>query len=195
MAERGGVGRPDLSYDGTRIVFPYAAPRETPTPYPWAAGHTLYDPLNPADSSGYRGGACVMYDLYEIGVDRSGLRQLTHSPGSEDTEPCYLPDGRIAFTSSRDGRLVQCGDWALVFGLWAMEADGSDPVPITEPQDTEFFPSVMNDGRILYTRWDYVMKAYNVIQLPNRSSTDTRSSGYSISTGVSRWTPPCGTPQ
>ncbi|MDI9602361.1 MAG: hypothetical protein QM328_09465 [Acidobacteriota bacterium] len=164
MAERGGVGRPDLSYDGTRIVFPYAAPRETPTPYPWAAGHTLYDPLNPADSSGYRGGACVMYDLYEIGVDGSGLRQLTHSPGSEDTEPCYLPDGRIAFTSSRDGRLVQCGDWALVFGLWAMEADGSDPVPITEPQDTEFFPSVMNDGRILYTRWDYVMKAYNVIQ-------------------------------
>ena len=148
---QGGIGRPDLSYDGQRIVFPYAQPRTPPTEY----GYGRY---------AYRGGACHMYDIYEIGVDGTGLRRLTHSLESEDTEPAYLPDGRIVFTSSRDGQLVQCGDWALVFGLHVMEADGSDQRSITVPQDSEFYPSLLDDGRILYTRWDYVMKPYNVIQ-------------------------------
>jgi hypothetical protein len=164
MAGVGGIGRPDLSFDAQRVTFPYARPREPSTPYRWAEGHALYDPFRPADSSGYRGGDCHMYDIHEVDLATGRVHQLTDRPGSEDTEPCYLPDGRIAFTSSRAGRLVQCGDWALVFGLWAMNADGSDPLPLTQPQDTEFYPSVLPDGRILYTRWDYVMKPYNALQ-------------------------------
>jgi hypothetical protein len=147
----GGIGRPDLSHDATQIIFPYAAPRETPTPYGYGA-------------PGARGGACHMYDLFEIGLDGCNLKQLTALRDSEDTEPCYMPDGRIAFTSSRKNRLVQCGDWALVFGVHIMNADGAGVRSITEEQETEFYPTMLSDGRILYTRWDYVMKAYNVIQ-------------------------------
>jgi hypothetical protein len=164
LAATCGIGRPDLSFDGKRVVFPLAKPRTPPTRYPVNDGHRFYDPAHPADSTHYRGGTCLMYDIYQIGVDGSGLRQLTDAPDSEDTEPCYLPDGRIVFTSSRDGRMVQCGDWALVFGLYTMNADGSDVRSFTQPQDSEFYPSVLDDGRILFTRWDYVMKAYNVIQ-------------------------------
>jgi hypothetical protein len=164
LARAAGVGRPDLSFDATRIVFPLARPRQPPTGYPVSGGHAQYDPQDPANSTAYRGGACQMYDLYEIGVDGSDLRRLTDDDTAEDTEPCYLPDGRICFTSSRAGRMVQCGDWALVFGLYVMNADGSDVRPITEPQDTEFYPAMLDDGRILYTRWDYVMKCYNLIQ-------------------------------
>ena len=148
---KGGIGRPDLSYDARRIVFPYAAPRAKPTQYGYG-------------KPGVRGGACLMYDVYEIGVDGQGLRRLTASPDSEDTEPCYLPGGRIAFTSSRANRYVQCGDWALVCGIYTMAPDGSDVRRVTQPKEGEFYPSVLADGRIIYTRWDYVMKGYNVIQ-------------------------------
>ena len=146
----GGIGRPDLSWDADRIVFSYAAPRATPTAYGYG-------------KPGVRGGACHMYDVYEIGVDGRGLRQLTTHP-AEDTEPAYLPDGRICFTSSRDDRYVQCGDWALVFCLYTMAPDGSDPRRITEAKEGEWFPSVLADGRIIYMRWEYVMKAFNTIQ-------------------------------
>ena len=147
----GGIGRPDLSFDARRIVFPYAAPRKPATGY----GMGVH---------GVRGGQCFAYDIYEIGLDGGGLRRLTDSPEIEDTEPCYLADGRVAFTSSREGRYVQCGDWALVCGIFSMNPDGSDVRKITEAQEGEFFPSMLEDGRILYTRWDYVMKGYNVIQ-------------------------------
>lgn len=166
LAAACGVGRPDLSFDARTVVFPLALPRTPATPYRWAAGHAAYDPAHPADSSAYRGGACRMYDVWSVGVDGGGLRNLTQNDAAEDTEPCWLPDGRVCFTSSRDNRLVQCGDWALVFGLFTCNADGSDVRAITQPQDTEFYPAMLDDGRILYTRWDYVMKAYNVIQVP-----------------------------
>lgn len=172
LAASCGIGRPSLSYDGKRIVFPLAIPRDPPSKYPLSAGHAHYDPKNPADSTFYRGGACHMYDIYEVDVDplaESGdgaslLRQLTRDTKAENTEPCYLPDGRIVFTSSRDGRMVQCGDWALVFGMFTMNPDGSEVRSFTQPQDSEFYPSILDDGRILFTRWDYVMKSYNVIQ-------------------------------
>jgi len=147
----GGIGRFDLSYDATRIVFPYAAPRPVPTKYGYG-------------QPGVRGGACIMYDIYEIDMDGNNLRQLTDNPVSEDTEPVYLPDGRIAFMTSRDDRYVQCGDWALACGIYSMAADGSDLRRITEPKEGEFYPNMLEDGRIMYTRWDYVMKGYNVIQ-------------------------------
>lgn len=148
---KGGVGRFDLSYDAKRLVFPYAKPRNPPTNYGM-------------NSPGQRGGACYMYDVFEVGIDGTDLRNLTDRLESEDTEPCYLPDGRIAFTSSRADRLVQCGDWALACGVYSMAPDGSDIRRITEPKEGEFYPSMLEDGRIMYTRWDYVMKAYNVIQ-------------------------------
>jgi len=146
----GGFGRPDLSYDATRIVFPYAAPRQVPTPY--QAGIPDVDT-----------GPCVAYQIHEIGVDGSGLRRLTDGP-HENTEPCYLPDGRIRFASSRCGRLVQCGDWALVFSLFVMNRDGSDVQPITDAKEGEWFPSVLDDGRIIYMRREYVIKPFNTIQ-------------------------------
>ena len=149
---RGGVGRPDLSFDGKQLVFPYAEPR--------TEGNMNYGFGVP----GVRGGKCLMYDIWTINVDGTDLKNLTTTPDSEDTEPCYLPGGRIAFTSSRSGRLVQCGNWALVCGIYSMQADGSDVRQVTEPKEGEFYPSMLADGRIMYTRWDYVMKGYNVIQ-------------------------------
>ena len=147
----GGIGRPDLSYEAKRVVFPFAAKRIPPTKYG-------------SNNPGVRGGACYAYDLYEVRIDGTGLKRLTTGPETEDTEPIYLPNGRIAFTTSRDGRFVQCGDWALACGIYTMDANGRDLQRVTEPKEGEFYPSMLEDGRIMYTRWDYVMKGYNVIQ-------------------------------
>ncbi len=146
----GAISRPDLSFDGKRIVFPYAAPRATPTRYPYG-------------EPGRVGGACVDYQIYEVHVDSTGLRQLTRGP-SENTEPCYLPGGRICFTSSRCHKFVQCGDWAIVFSLYSMNANGGGVYPITLAKEGEWFPSVLDDGRILYMRWEYAIKPFNTIQ-------------------------------
>ena len=105
-----------------------------------------------------------MYDLYEIGVDGTGLRRLTNCPDSEDTEPCYLPNGRIAFTTSRENRFVQCGDWAKALGIYTIAPDGSDARKVTDTKEGEFYPSVLEDGRLIYMRWEYVMKAFNNVQ-------------------------------
>ncbi len=146
----GGIGRPDLSFDGKRVVFPFARKRAKGTHF----GAATYGGT----------GLCDMYDIWEVEIDGKNLKQITNHPKAEDTEPCYLPNGRIAFTSSRDNRFVQCGDWALVNGIYTTDITGKDIRKVTEPQDGEFYPSILSDGRIMYTRWDYVMKPYNTQQ-------------------------------
>lgn len=71
--ENGLVQGPQVSYDGTRILFS----------------------MRPqADRGGFH--------IYEINTDGSGLRQLT-SGNCNDVDPEYLPDGRILFSSDRTG--------------------------------------------------------------------------------------------
>jgi TolB protein len=62
------------------------------------------------------------YDIFRASAaDGSGLVRLTDSPGY-DAEPTVGPDGRIVFTSSRDGDLD-------VYSMWS---DGSDVVRLTD---------------------------------------------------------------
>jgi hypothetical protein len=97
-----------------------------------------------------------VYHLYEMGADGTGLRQLTEGPW-DDFCPRYLPDGRILFLSTRRGGYHRCGRGPCpVYTLALAEADGSNPRPISFHETNEWDPSVMADGRIVYTRWDYV---------------------------------------
>ena len=102
----------------------------------------------------YRKGGTHHYNLYEIDADGTGLRQIT-SGDWDDVEPCYLPDGGIAFCSSRCKRYVLC--WlAPVAVLFRCNADGTGMRMLSSGSVTENTPSVLPDGRILYTRWEYV---------------------------------------
>lgn len=94
------------------------------------------------------------YHLYEIGVDGEGLRQLTAGPFS-DIEATYLPDGNIVFVSSRCMRWVNC--WKTHVGtLYRCRADGSGIQPISANVEHDNTPAVLPDGRVLFTRWEYV---------------------------------------
>ena len=144
----GGVfGAFDVSFDAKRIVFAYKASKNT----------------------GYR--------LYEVGVDGKNLRQLTFSPddeeetvkkyrvngyhhGTEDLDPCYLPDGGIAFISTRCrfGILCDAPDEFTTTVLYRIDGDGKNMQKLSNSAVSENTPSIMPDGRILYTRWEYVDK-------------------------------------
>ena len=102
----------------------------------------------------YRKGGAHYYNLYEINVDGSGLRQITKGDW-DDVEPAYLPDGGIVFCSSRCKRYVLC--WlAPVAVLFRCDADGGNMRQLSSNTVTENTPCVLPDGRILYTRWEYV---------------------------------------
>ncbi len=102
----------------------------------------------------YREHGTHHYNLYEIDADGTGLRRIT-SGDWDDVEPCYLPDGGIAFCSSRCKRYVLC--WlAPVALMFRCEADGTGMRMLSSGAVTENTPSVLPDGRILYTRWEYV---------------------------------------
>ncbi len=102
----------------------------------------------------YRQGGQPYYHLYEIQADGSGLVQLTDGP-FDDIEPAYLPDGGIVFGSSRCNRFVSC--WRTpVAVLYRCDADGSNIRPLSTNAEHDNTPWVLPDGRVLFTRWEYV---------------------------------------
>ena len=97
------------------------------------------------------------WQVFEIGVDGSGLHQLTgEQPDVDSYDACYLPSGKIIFTSTACFAGVPCvyGD-SHVANLYVMDADGRGIRQLCFDQEHDWCPTVMNDGRVLYTRWEY----------------------------------------
>lgn len=102
----------------------------------------------------YRKGGTENYLLYVINVDGSGLRQITDG-NYDDYEPCWLPDGGIAFVTTRANRWVNC--WLTQVGnIWRCDADGRNMRALSANLEHDNTPWVLPDGRILYMRWEYV---------------------------------------
>lgn len=102
----------------------------------------------------YRRGGAPNYLLHEINVDGTGLRQLTFGD-YDDIEPSYLPDGGIVFVSSRCKRWVPC--WLTqVAILHRCDADGRNIRALSSNVEHDNTPWPLPDGRLLYTRWEYV---------------------------------------
>jgi hypothetical protein len=104
----------------------------------------------------YRAAPGDYFHLMAISADGSGLRQLTEGP-FHDFYPCPLPDGGVAFMSTRCRGRYLC--WRpQAFVLFRMEADGRRLRPLSHANLSEWAPSVMSDGRILWTRSEYLDK-------------------------------------
>jgi len=163
----GDIIRPDIFFDGTKVLFAHARY------YPDLLGkpNKLDKASIPEDS---------FYHLYEMNLDGTGLRRLTHGKYN-DFDGRYLPNGDIVFLSTRRGVFIQCGKSSAdstnatdnlpdsfvrcggdqfrpcsVHTLHAMDGDGGNMRSISPFESFEWTPSVAHDGRILYARWDYV---------------------------------------
>jgi len=162
----GSFIRPDLSCDGQKVLFAYCKfYPHVPEVKDKATKSNL-----PEDA---------FYHVYEMNLDGSGVAALTHGR-YDDFDARYLPGGDIIFVSTRKGQALQvckasaeatekadlpdsyvrCGGDNYrpvpVFTLHAMSAHGQNLRPISAFENFEWMPTVSNDGRILYTRWDYI---------------------------------------
>ncbi|MBE2225621.1 MAG: PD40 domain-containing protein, partial [Anaerolineae bacterium] len=142
------VNAPEVSYDGKKIVF---------------AG--LPDG-NYKSVPHYNPGA---WRIYMINVDGTGLKQITFSDRDDldlsqfnsvngfkkydDTDPVWLPDGRIAFSSTRWPSLSQYNDERTT-NIYSMDEDGSNMKRITSERNGADRPLVDPlTGQIVYSRW------------------------------------------
>jgi len=92
--------------------------------------------------------------LYEMNIDGSDLRQLTSSD-YDDVDPIYLPDGHILFTTTRGHSHVRCGPFIYSYILARCDADGGNIYLISYNGEPDFVPALLNDGRVIYSRWEY----------------------------------------
>ncbi len=116
------------------------------------------------------------FHLYEMRLDGGDVRQLTNSE-YDDIDPIYLPDGHLLFTTTRGNSYVRCGPFIYSYVLARCNADGSDVYLISYNNEPDFVPTLMEDGRVIYSRWEYTDKALWRVQSlwsVNPDGTDVR---------------------
>jgi hypothetical protein len=94
-------------------------------------------------------GKGMIWQVWEVKADGTGLRQVTpgDEPDVDNYDPCYLPDGKILFTSSRGFAGVPCvGGGNAVANICKMNADGTNIRQLCFDQDQNWCPTVLNDG-------------------------------------------------
>jgi hypothetical protein len=121
----------------------------------------------------YRRAATDYYNLYEIQTDGKELRQVTKGP-YDDFEAAYLPTDDIVFVSTRSKRWVGC--WMTQVGtLFRCDRNGRNIHPLSFNLEHDNTPAILPDGRILYTRWEYVDRSqvgYHQLWTMNPDGTD-----------------------
>ena len=164
--KNGTFFRPELSYNGEKVLFAYSE-----------YDPTLADMQDKTDKSSIAEN--VFFHLYEMDIATGETRKLTHGK-YDDFDGRYLPNGDIVFLSTRKGKelqmtvfdadimrdqdlpnsYVRCGGDNFrpvpVFSLHRIDPQGRKITQISAFENFEWTPAMMNDGRIAYTRWDYI---------------------------------------
>ena len=149
---RGAIRDVEIDYDGSRLLFSMRTPfiegvDEEDQPATWNIWQYTF----------------ATGELVRVIAD-----DLTAEIG-HDIMPKYLPDGRIIFSSTRQTQsqalLLDENKGAFpamdedqnefAFNLHVMEDDGSGLRQVTFNQSHDLDPSVMTDGKIVFSRWEH----------------------------------------
>ncbi len=142
----------EIDYDGSRLLFAMRVP---------------FDPnLDEED--------LPTWNIWQYTFENAELSRVITSPLTaeigHDIMPKYLPDGRIIFSSTRQsqsqGLLLDEGkqgfpaqdedDNEFTFNIHVMDSDGTGaPKQITFNQSHDLDPSVLDNGQIIFSRWDH----------------------------------------
>jgi len=131
------------------------------TVYRPAGGETVIDP--DLDFDGARilfaqEGAQRNWRVFEVRADGTGLRQVTPDDGADvgHFDPCWLPDGGAIFASTAVYQGLPCEfGGRIMVCLYRRDAATGAIRQLTFEQDSDWCPTMMADGRVLYQRWEY----------------------------------------
>ncbi|MFE8069809.1 hypothetical protein QQM79_02010 [Marinobacteraceae bacterium S3BR75-40.1] len=139
-----------VSYDGKKLLFAMRAPE-----------------IEDADEEDQ-----PTWNIWEYDLEGEDLHRIITSDvvaeAGQDIAPAYLPDGRIVFSSTRQRTskaiLLDEGKPQFsyldedrdteAFVLHVMEDDGSAIEQITFNQSHDLDPTVLDNGKIVFSRWD-----------------------------------------
>lgn len=118
--------------------------------------------------------------IWEIDIDGRGLKQVTPDDGRDvaHLDPCYLPDGRIIFASTAVYQGLPCefGKQDMTC-LYLMDRRSGAIRQLTFEQDSDWCPTLMHNGRVLYLRWEYTDQSHSnsrILFHMNPDGTDQR---------------------
>ena len=128
-ANFGHAADPEVSYDGTRILFSMRQNRSS------------------------------RWHLYEMNADGSGLVALTDQTVGDDMTPAYLPNGQIIFTSTRSqiaDEYERRTSPLLTIGERGPDGRLVNIRQISFNQSFDRNPMVHSSGKIIYSRWEHL---------------------------------------
>ncbi|MCP4642713.1 MAG: formylglycine-generating enzyme family protein [bacterium] len=103
----------------------------------------------------------------ELALESGTLKRLPliEEPDVHNYDACYLPDERLIFTSTAPFVGVPCvGGRSKVANLYLRDHGGRIR-RLTNDQDHNWCPAVLNNGRVLYQRWEYTDIAHTFTRL------------------------------
>jgi hypothetical protein len=146
------------------------------------------------------------WNIWEYDIATDTLRRVISSDiaaeAGQDVAPSYLPDGRILFSSTRQRQSksvlidenkpqFEAANEARnesAFVLHVMNADGTDFHQITFNQSSDLYGTVLQNGRVLFTRWDNARGGVDGLHLyttrPDGRDTQLHYGAYSHLTGT-----------
>jgi len=157
--ENGVFGRFDLNFDARKVVFAW---KSKPT-----EGYRIYE-IDVDPKAGRRAGTELRQLTFPTAEEQQ--REGVYAHGShhwtDDMHPAYLPDGHIVFISTRIHYGILCNgqDKFTTTVLYRMDGKGENMRPLTNSSVSEAAPTLLEDGRILYTRWEYVNKGGSAVK-------------------------------
>jgi TolB protein len=136
-----GRGERRVSSGEGRTTCAFFLPGDREIIYASTHGGGRTCPPRPSYARGYVWPIYASYDIYRANADGSNLRALTTTPGY-DAEATVASDGRIVFTSVRDGDME----------IYSMNADGSDVRRLTHRPGPDGGPFFSPDGKRIVFR-------------------------------------------
>ena len=152
----GVFGRFDLSFNADKIVFCHAKEGKV---------FRIYE-IDIDPKTGLRTSTPLRQITFGGQSEADTIKRFSGSNcggGYDDIDPCYLPNGKIIFATTRSQRSVLCFP-ATVTTLFSMDADGKNLRCLSQGQVNEINPCVLDDGRVIYMRWEYVDKGFGNVQ-------------------------------
>ncbi|MDR0333872.1 MAG: SUMF1/EgtB/PvdO family nonheme iron enzyme [Dysgonamonadaceae bacterium] len=98
------------------------------------------------------------WNVFEVKLDGSGFRPMlsTVEPELEFYDGTYLPDGRVIANSNIGYQGVPCVNGSDPVGNMVLyDQRNSNLRRLTFDQDANWNPTIMHNGRVMYTRWEY----------------------------------------